>query len=375
MIFFVTFACSLLCQYSIMTRYSGGIRPKSGDSIDIFKKFIVDCYELGKFKSSTPYIPSSNSGSISAPSSGKNKVSTFINNKSGSADDLIINHKRDDLDNQGSAIGLPFHDDTLQKLMIFDYGKVSAASTPSESPQKVSSSSSDGNALFDPFGTGNKSDFVATFPSTIPPTSTVPIDPFSSSSCTPFSSSVDDLLFSPAPVASSNASAAPAESYSFLAQTAPPAGPSVDPFGSSGLLQPTVLHNSESSSTPSNAFHPFASSATTPSYHPTAAGPLWNVPPSAPTFGDTLPMRPPMQTHSNSFGAYSQPPFRVMNPPPASSMSISQINIPTYDVRGGPAYSNRTAPGARSAPSQGNDSFNFVSNTIRSQLESSSNRF
>lgn len=39
-------------------RYDGGRRPKVGDKIEIFKKFIEDCYERQMFKSSTPFIPS-----------------------------------------------------------------------------------------------------------------------------------------------------------------------------------------------------------------------------------------------------------------------------------------------------------------------------
>jgi len=37
--------------------YSGGRRPKPGDDIQCFKKFVVDCYEYGKFKADSPYIP------------------------------------------------------------------------------------------------------------------------------------------------------------------------------------------------------------------------------------------------------------------------------------------------------------------------------
>lgn len=39
-------------------KYDGGVRPKEGHKIDYFKQFIVDCYEYGKFKALSPYIPS-----------------------------------------------------------------------------------------------------------------------------------------------------------------------------------------------------------------------------------------------------------------------------------------------------------------------------
>eukprot|EP00605_Chrysophyceae_sp_TOSAG23-4_P000602 GSChrysophyteH1.ASY1.ANO1.679.1 assembled CDS len=35
---------------AIGSRYPGGSRPKKGDKIEIFKQFILDCYEHGKFK-------------------------------------------------------------------------------------------------------------------------------------------------------------------------------------------------------------------------------------------------------------------------------------------------------------------------------------
>ena len=40
-------------------RYPGGFRPKEGDKVETFKQFITDCYERGKFKSSTPFDTSS----------------------------------------------------------------------------------------------------------------------------------------------------------------------------------------------------------------------------------------------------------------------------------------------------------------------------
>jgi Putative GTPase activating protein for Arf len=40
-------------------RYPGGFRPKEGDKVETFKQFITDCYERGKFKSSTPFDASS----------------------------------------------------------------------------------------------------------------------------------------------------------------------------------------------------------------------------------------------------------------------------------------------------------------------------
>ena len=41
-------------------KYAGGIRPKSGDDVNVFKRFVTDCYEHGKFKASTPFMPLAN---------------------------------------------------------------------------------------------------------------------------------------------------------------------------------------------------------------------------------------------------------------------------------------------------------------------------
>lgn len=38
-------------------RYSGGSRPQKGSHIDVYKQFIVDCYEKGMFKATTPFVP------------------------------------------------------------------------------------------------------------------------------------------------------------------------------------------------------------------------------------------------------------------------------------------------------------------------------
>jgi hypothetical protein len=47
-------------------RYSGGSRPKQGDRIEIFKQFVLDCYDYGKFKADTPYTGSVSSGAAVA---------------------------------------------------------------------------------------------------------------------------------------------------------------------------------------------------------------------------------------------------------------------------------------------------------------------
>lgn len=41
----------------LLRRYDGGRRPQAGDKIDVFKQFVIDCYERQMFKSSTPFVP------------------------------------------------------------------------------------------------------------------------------------------------------------------------------------------------------------------------------------------------------------------------------------------------------------------------------
>jgi len=57
-------------------RYQGGVRPKAGDKVDIFKQFVIDCYERGMFKASTPYVPSSDSVSNSSHHNSKPTTTT-----------------------------------------------------------------------------------------------------------------------------------------------------------------------------------------------------------------------------------------------------------------------------------------------------------
>jgi hypothetical protein len=46
-------------------RYPGGSRPRAGDRVEIFKQFIMDVYEYGKFKATVGYQPSDESRSVS----------------------------------------------------------------------------------------------------------------------------------------------------------------------------------------------------------------------------------------------------------------------------------------------------------------------
>lgn len=58
-------------------RYDGGgRRPQAGDKIEIFKQFVVDCYERQMFKSSTPFVPPEKPPHVAAPADSPIKSNT-----------------------------------------------------------------------------------------------------------------------------------------------------------------------------------------------------------------------------------------------------------------------------------------------------------
>ncbi len=48
-------------------RYNGGYRPKQGDKIEVFKQFVIDCYEKEMFKGTTPFQPAAVPAASAAP--------------------------------------------------------------------------------------------------------------------------------------------------------------------------------------------------------------------------------------------------------------------------------------------------------------------
>jgi hypothetical protein len=57
----------LLNAPSVGCTYPGGKRPRKGDDVTVFKQFILDCYEHGKFRAETPFDPSSVVEEITSP--------------------------------------------------------------------------------------------------------------------------------------------------------------------------------------------------------------------------------------------------------------------------------------------------------------------
>ena len=148
-------------------KYAGGVRPKSGDDVNVFKRFVTDCYEHGKFKASTPFMPLANesnsintSGARSTPHHGNNgtsrslappaplvkttspkspkslrKVGSGSNVKPSSPDVDLLGFDMPETSTSGGS----------------DFGSFSAA--PSANNQTINNHiSSGGSTVFDPFG-------------------------------------------------------------------------------------------------------------------------------------------------------------------------------------------------------------------------------
>lgn len=61
-------------------KYPGGSRPKAGDKVETFKQFVIDCYEHGKFRATSPYQGTNGNDSGSAtPVSRSSSASTTQN--------------------------------------------------------------------------------------------------------------------------------------------------------------------------------------------------------------------------------------------------------------------------------------------------------
>ena len=356
---------------------------------------------MGRFKSSTPYIPSivpvTNNP---VPPSTKLRP---VNAPSSQSSDNLINY---DEDNAGRAINLPLHNDTLQQLGFFEYGGLKVDETPPCSPDKLASTSFSSNISdFDPFGQSSGS--YANNVATIPPNMATVVDPFAD---TPSG----DLFFgmSPPKASAPNPTSAfpfiapvPPAATEFSAFLAPLSAPVADPFGgASVLLQPTVLHQpntaaailpapvpasapalapSSSSSTPMNLFNSnFYPGAMNYSTQQQSWGGVMPPPVPGPGAMNMNTMNGFYPTGSNAMNvnnmgrSVAPSPF---NPPQSaynsSGMTISQMNIPAPGYRGEQHLGRPMAGTGRSMPQPPNDSFNFVAGAMRSQLDSNSNKF
>ena len=254
-------------------RYSGGYRPKEGDRVDIFKQFVVDCYEHGKFKADTPYVPSRTS-SVSPTPSSRNATSAPVSPKTPSvhvtapkaASQTVV-----DLLDTSDPIVTPQWTtvSTTSSLDIFATSTVSTGSvTPSSS-----------------------FDFLGTLDNTASKTSAV--DPFSSYPST--ASSVDPFAnFSPA------------------SQRAPVSTPSTfDPFGPSTVV-PTVAAD------PFASNFSFVNSSAPVQVQEAPKRPMDDLLSlEAPSPSNLLPMNPPNIARQSTWPGNSPAPLMSAFPPAA----------------------------------------------------------
>jgi hypothetical protein len=154
-------------------RYQGGSRPKEGDRIEIFKQFVLDAYEMGKFKADTPYVPGSGSSSSSI-STVTPKSSPFPSPVKRSTAPALIDEDHHDA-NQ------PMHHQTRVPSSANRQCAPSAASHGFDAfggsgsgSDPFASSSSSSSVGFDPFGETNTKPKSSAAKKPVAPSNSVP---------------------------------------------------------------------------------------------------------------------------------------------------------------------------------------------------------
>jgi hypothetical protein len=235
------------------SRYNGGNRPREGDKIEHFKQFVIDCYELGKFRATTQYVSSSKPSAVDAdttpPVSVKSRRATPSNPPSTASSAKVDNAVAVDLlDVDDSFSNTPTQG--LSHHSSFD--ALSAIATPTNFAPQMSQA-----GPFDPFAFPAPASTPASqqpvvdpfaFPA---PLSTPAMDPFISNSSGASSisnhstaqvsraSSIDDILSIPTPAAPVFTSPTAASSSDFPLSKAEQ--PVYDPFGNDVLTPSSRL--------------------------------------------------------------------------------------------------------------------------------------
>lgn len=280
------------------SKYPGGARPKEGDRIEIFKQFVLDAYEYGKFRADTPYEPGvgtvgggsaggslSNSASVSPASS---KPSTPMKRPpqpapTNYATANLLDDSLETTTTQFQNMKMPPPPPTSNSSSAsFDPFGTNSKQTSSKQSDPFQNGNS--NSTFDPFGTSQPATQTSA-PVAAPPTISAPTSvgkPSSSSrqqqapnlldfsdptpvqttnsskgSISPFNSDFKDFLFDAQP-ATSQPQQAPSVPAPTLQQPHPSAA--FDPFGGNDLLTP--VNTGSGSQSPvktngSNAMNPY----------------------------------------------------------------------------------------------------------------------
>lgn len=345
-------------------KYHGGVRPKEGDRIDLFKQFVIDCYEQGKFKSSEAYAPQSASTTSSKKevhadatnvSTGeKKRMPTAIAEtvpvsvaKKEPANQVDLLDEFTSFDPFGPSVAQP---NNSQSASGFSFISEPQSSQSTFDPFAVSQPSSTiTSAAFDPFDTSSSYLKDASNPSNVPVISRT--------------SSLNDVISQPILPAE-----VPVFQRAISANTAPAStSQSFDPFGNDFLIPQT---------TPSAASNP------TPITNLGYQNPsVWNGQPNV------LP-QPPMQNASQMYGSSNissglaisgmgafvqQPPVatgRPMGPPPSNySAPLYQNNRSTYSNFSSVPVSSAgmySYPG--SAPKTAPGAFDFVDAELKASM-------
>lgn len=370
-------------------RYPGGSRPKAGDRIEIFKQFVMDCYEYGKFKATTPYQPSAGATQAHSPVSPKPQPAPV-------------------------AVSVPTQaprppasvpaTQNVNLLEVDDFFSSSSSTSPKPTSSITTTSSSSSGNDFANFA--NFSSFSSTQQSQ---STSVDFDPFGNTSVTStshqhsFSATTSSHVHQ---VTSQSSNTKASADFDLFNVSSPSANAFQQP--SAVQSQPPQLMQPQSST----AFDPFGSNVLTPtSISPTVPsntnvfnfGQQSNFQPqnNMHNMGGTYQQQQAQPPHGNVnkiMDMYSQAPSNSYQPRPmnamgrpTASLAISQIDVFSGQSNARPmggmsynsmqqqqpmqAYPSMQQPQVRMQPSsapQSNGSFDFLQETMKKHLDNPS---
>ena len=338
-------------------KYPGGARPKEGDRVEVFKQFVLDAYEYGKFRADAPYQPGSSSGMESS------NITPVTSKPSSPV--------------KKSTVAPP----AANLLDDSSFADFQSAQQPAVTSSKASSSFDPFGSQSDPFQKSNFDPFAAPQQSAPQPqhisakkpsapvsapapqvslmdfNDPVPSKPAASTSS--FAADFADFAFSSAPVPPAQSYPQPVQQQQQNNQTSvpltiqpPAAPPAFDPFGGPDLLTPVGSNHSNSYGNSPVKAYPAANNASAPvnpfrpGQSPAPASPYGN-PPGNPNNNNILNLFSGMTFDANSnpgsmkagvgSNAYNN------NRPPAmmnSASAISQIDVFANPAPMNPGYAS-----------------------------------
>lgn len=290
--------------------YGGGRRPKDGDKIEVYKNFIIDCYEHQKFKATTPYQSGKQSSKTSVT-----EAKTAVSTKS-----------------QGPVAAVPVLTTSLIDFMSDASPPVAAAPTQSLSGRTAPAAAPDQFAAFAPSTAPTPGGAARTTPSSA-------LDPFLLEVDSHFQRAEISHTSSMAST-SSGRGTAPDNDWSdfiggsgFASSSKSEAHVSFDPFATHAAplvpLAPFTAPVYSSPSPPSLPATPTAS-ATTPRNLDASMAAVLGLLQAAPT-GPSAPRAPTSLDSSARFSAFSElvsPPAMPPRPMAPHHSSLPQVYRP-----------------------------------------------